>query len=139
MEKFKLKINEIVPVMWTGWRENLKLCEIKETPHYHFLKGDKTEYNAYAGPGKTDRGHNEKIFSELVVSMSKQTNDELVKNISFVVAYWSEIERYVLLDGLHRMSILVSRGVTEINAHTEPNGWKRVTPQIVCNLQEFKK
>lgn len=139
MEKFKLKIDDIVPMMWTGWREKLKLCKLNETPHYYFLKGDKKLYNEYAGKGKTDRGHNEQIFSELVVSMSKQTTDELVKNISFVVAYWSEIEKYVLLDGLHRLSILASRGVTEVNAHTEPNRWRRVTPQIVCNLHEFKK
>ena len=38
-----------------------------------------------------------------------------------------EIEKYVLLDGLHRLSILASRGVTEVNAHTEPKGWKRVS------------
>ena len=45
------------------------------------------------------------------MSMMKNQAYDLADSISFKVEYWFDLNKYILLDGAHRLSILVGRGI----------------------------
>ena len=133
---FRVDVDQIVPMIWTGYKKKLKLINLKDTPHYQYLEGNTEPYANYAGRGRADREHSPKKYNDLIMSMMQNQAYDLADSISFKVEYWFELNKYILLDGAHRLSILVGRGIKNVKAHEDH--WPKVVPENVANLEEFK-
>ena len=45
---FRVDVDQIVPMIWTGYKKKLKLINLKDTPHYQYLQGHTEPYANYA-------------------------------------------------------------------------------------------
>jgi hypothetical protein len=85
---------------------------IKETPHYAFLSGDKKSYKNYldkflGGPLRCD--YNIDNFSKLSKTMRYLKHPH---SSSYIITEEIEPNKYLILDGLHRASILLFNNIS---------------------------
>ena len=94
------------------------MCKVKDSPHYKYVNGNKDEYinymklaGIYAGYGLE---HGFDIF------------DNLIKNFDInkkgTIKCISKNGRYIIIDGVHRVSILLNKEYTEIMVNLEESG-----------------
>ena len=94
------------------------MCKVKDSPHYKYVNGDKDEYinymklaGIYAGYGLE---HGFDIF------------DNFIKNFDInkkgTIKCISKNGRYIIIDGVHRVSILLNKGYTDIIVNLKESG-----------------
>ena len=83
------------------------MCKVKYSPHYTYVMGDKKEYINYMKSSGIYAGYGlEHGFSKY---------DNLIKNFDKskmgVIKCVLRSGKYILVDGVHRVSILLNRGI----------------------------
>lgn len=118
---YKVSIDDLLAIVWIDpaptpdaphkfGRFNLK--KINETPHYKFLKGDETEYSDYV---RTIDWHTVENFVNLYNTIQNDKNKGTLHDMVVKVEYWDRHKKFIICDGLHRVAILASLGVSTFN------------------------
>ncbi len=89
-----------------------KYCfkNITETPHYLYLNQKKECYEKYVS--EIDDYHNTSTYNSLITSINSDKIN--VNNIIIPVIYNTDINKYVILDGLHRTCIYLNNNINYI-------------------------
>lgn len=104
---------------YSGARVKHRIVKIGNTPHYAFLKGNERKYRQYLEKYGRDVGytleHSVESFKELINSKERYLESKYKSN--FIVCesvnrFFSE--KIVILDGVHRASLLLYQGVSHI-------------------------
>ena len=98
--------------------ERIKTCiNIEDTPHYKYLVGNyKTEYNKYIlnNLGKIITYDNMSgSYDKLIENFNYE---KIIKNEpSYIICtYIDTIKKYQIVDGLHRICILINKGIEKV-------------------------
>lgn len=89
---------------------------IEDSPHFQYVKGHKTHYFDYVNKNigvKLQEDHYPETFEKLINNFDKQYNNKRLKK-SYVIVGRDNI----ILDGLHRVSILKNSGTESIKCIT---------------------
>lgn len=112
-----IKLSNLKGVVWIdpffqkNARSNLK--DICDTPHYLYLNNSKKEYIDYVA--SVDNAHNTTKYDSLINDInSKKFVHENINNIFITVSYCTRLNKYVIIDGLHRASIYLNNNVKYI-------------------------
>jgi hypothetical protein len=101
----------------TTYKDNIN---VKETPHYKYLLGNyKNEYNKYIM---------DHFGTIITYDNLSGAYDELINNFEYgkivedkpsyiVCTFNTDINKYVVLDGVHRLSILVNKNIDKVLAY----------------------
>ena len=85
---------------------------IKDSPHFQYVQNNKKPYIEYINKNigyKLQEDHYPESFEKLINNFDKNYNDKRLKN-SYIIVNKDK----VILDGLHRVSILKSIGAKDI-------------------------
>lgn len=132
----KIKVDNLLGVVWQDYPAYYELYNVTETPHFKFLNGDKQHYVKYMDPDIKGMIHSSAKFNDLIKSMDQCKLEDLVNNISIDVFYNDAIKKYVVLDGLHRLSILTHRNADYVNIKITRK--KSLSKSICTNIDKFK-
>jgi len=81
------------------------LFNIENTIHYRCLiTGDFDDYNRYI-VASLQKGHDERVFKKLIDEFSLERMDPIR------LAYRRVNKKYIVLDGVHRLAIMLHRGM----------------------------
>ena len=108
-----IKLSDLKGVIWIDWykeknpRKDLEY--ISDTPHYLYLKNNKQKYIDYM---LIDKGHSIKRYDELIQDInSTEFIHENINNITIRVSYCTRLDKYIIIDGLHRASIYLNNNI----------------------------
>lgn len=93
------------------------LKPISETPHYLYLNTENKYYKEYVT--EIDKGHSTTQYDALISSIN--SNKININNIVIPVSYHIDINKYVIIDGLHRTSIYLDNNINYIKCKLENN------------------
>lgn len=109
-----INIDDLRGVIWLSRlnRVPYKYClkNIVETPHYLYLNQKKEYYEKYVN--EIDYSHSTTKYNSLITSTDSDKIN--VNNIIIPVSYHSDINKYVIVDGLHRACIYLNNGINYI-------------------------
>jgi hypothetical protein len=100
-----INIDDLRGLIWLN-RVDDKYClkKVAETPHYLYVNKEKEYYKEYTA--KIDIGHSTTVYDSLISDMnSKKIN---INNIIIPVSYDTDTNKYIIMDGLHRTSIILN-------------------------------
>ena len=89
---------------------NFLFLKIEDTPHYLYLNKNKKPYIEFTN--KISRTHTTKKYDELINDINTQEfclNN--INNVTINVKYNKKLNKYIILDGLHRASIFLNNNV----------------------------
>lgn len=113
-EKYKVINIDIDQILCnTVYKDNIK---IKDSPHYKYLLGDKNLYKKYIieNLGLTiKQDHLPEAYDKLI---NKFNYGKIINGIPSYIIVEKKNNNYLVLDGLHRLSILLSKNVKNIKA-----------------------
>ncbi len=143
----EIDVNDIVAEI-TG----LGLVGIKETPHFKYLTGDKKHYigyhSSYFGTYLTD-DHFSQAFDNMILNFQygQKTNSN---KLSLILVRPLENNKYRIMDGVHRASILAFKGIEKISVvipsfsavkksqQYTPGGTNSVISTVEGDIKPFK-
>ena len=112
----KVKISDLRCNVLTGnnWNdENINCVRIEDTPHFQFIANASNEYELYINKhlgGGLIVDHDKEKFLALKASMKKKIN---TNSINLIIVKKS-LDFYIVLDGVHRLSIAATQGLNEV-------------------------
>lgn len=92
----------------------LKTVPVRESPHCAFVRGDKMPYGQYLESfqgGLLTEDYSPERFQNL---QKKLTYPDYGSGLPYIIVQKTEGKRYIILDGVHRASILVGRNVSRV-------------------------
>jgi hypothetical protein len=115
-----IKLSNLKGVVWIDpyYQKNPRprsdLKDISDTPHYLYLNNSKKEYIDYTTSG-IDRKHSPKKYDRLINDInSEKFIHENINNICLRVSYCTRLDKYIIIDGLHRASIYLNNNIEYI-------------------------
>jgi hypothetical protein len=112
----KVKISDLRCNVLTGnnWNdESINCVRIENTPHFQFIENASDEYELYINKhlgGGLIVDHDKEKFLALKASMKKKFN---ANSINLIIVKKS-LDFYIVLDGVHRLSIAAAQGLDEV-------------------------
>jgi len=106
-----INIDDIRCVIWLN-KIGRKYClkKIAEAPHYLYLNEEKEYYEKYVT--EIDKAHSSTMYDSLITYINSDKNN--VNNITIPVSYHTDINKYVIIDGIHRTCILLNNNINYI-------------------------
>lgn len=106
-----INIKDLRAVIWLD-KVNGKYClkDISETPHYLYLNEKKEYYEKYVT--EIDKYHTINSYNSLITDINYDRIN--VNNIKIIVKYKADINKYVIIDGLHRTCIYLNNNINYI-------------------------
>jgi hypothetical protein len=92
------------------------LKKIEETPHYLYLNGDKRYYREFLSRCYKSRTTNS--YDSLISNInSEKICNEKINNITIDISYNTNINKYIILNGIHRTSIYKNNNINYIKCN----------------------
>ena len=112
----KINLSDIYCSISTGFKTH-KLCKIEETPHFKFLNGYHKTYKDYRKLVESFTGFTDAQFPKNYQNFANEFNYLNGQySSSYILNKQIQKQKYQVLDGVHRVSILLHRGYDKIIA-----------------------